>query len=211
MSARIYLTMDLVGCRFDRLVVIRRASATSSRNIRWECLCDCGEMTVVQGGSLKNGRTRSCGCLQKEIATKHGMEDTLTYTTWAQMKTRCLNPRHRWYSYYGGRGIRVCRRWLQFENFLADMGVKPKGMTLDRLDNSGDYSSGNCRWATREVQQNNRRNTRFLLFRGKRQSVMQWCRELGIAERLIRGRLRLGWSPERIFTEPTDFKRSTRA
>src|SRR5438045_635072 len=139
---------NLVGLRFNRLVVTARADDLSLGNPRWHCQCDCGSETVAQGGALTTGRQKSCGCLQRETATKHGMEGSLTYTTWAQMKARCLNPEHRSYALYGGRGITVSESWLKFENFFSDMGVKPKGKSLDRIDNDGNYESGNCRWAT---------------------------------------------------------------
>lgn len=157
--------IKLTGRRFDRLLVIR-ASPKRGRNgiVRWICLCDCGNRTVVDGPVLRNGRTRSCGCLQIEIAQLpiHGhSRGSRTYCTWSNMIQRCTNPNNTKYRFYGGRGIKVCRRWFKFENFLADMGVRPIGKTIDRYpDNDGDYELDNCRWATPKQQVNNQRRRR---------------------------------------------------
>lgn len=159
--------IDLVGQSFGRLMVLGRAGIASNRRATWRCRCVCGRETIVIGGDLRSGRTRSCGCLRKElrvrkIALKHGHKanniTTRTYNSWQGMLKRCTDPKSISYPRYGGRGIKVCERWLHsFENFLADMGERPDSTSLDRKDNDGNYEPGNCRWATFKEQANNKR------------------------------------------------------
>lgn len=164
-----------VGKRFGRLVVVGSAAPLENGRSRWLCRCDCGVEKEVSASCLSQGRTKSCGCLRRENAakrspkanaarTKHGhaREDKgdrhPLYRTWQGMRERCRDPGNVSYKYYGGRGITVCERWESFENFLADMGEKPSpDLTLDRIDNDGNYEPGNCRWATPEQQTKNRR------------------------------------------------------
>jgi hypothetical protein len=118
------------------------------------------------------------------------------------MLKRCRNEAHKFWRHYGGRGITVCDRWLKFENFLADMGERPKGKTLDRIDNDGNYHHGNCRWATAEQQSQNRRTAVVLEFRGKRLPITEWCRSKSLSRNVVYLRLRRGWSAERALTTP---------
>lgn len=155
---------DIIGRAFGDLTVLSREPNRGTRAI-WKCRCSCGATVSVVGKELRKG-TRSCGCLRsrtaKRLHTRHGRSETPLYNIWTLMLKRCINPRDRFYASYGGRGIRVCARWrgpTGFENFLADMGERPAGMTLDRRDNDGHYEPGNCRWATRFEQAHNKRNT----------------------------------------------------
>jgi len=160
--------IDITNQKFGRLTTVRRV-ATVKKRAMWECVCECGNMTITAGHLLRRGDTRSCGCLGPELASQrgkilfrkhgHAVLRTPEYRAWASMKERCLNPRHRFYSYYGGRGITICERWmLSFEKFLSDMGSRPSSKhSLDRRDNNGNYEPENCRWATAKVQMHNRR------------------------------------------------------
>lgn len=140
------------GTRFGKLVVLGYMEDPRP-GAYWLCQCDCGSEVTRAGGSLRAGLTISCGCAQKP----RGWYRSPAWHSWWGMKNRCLNPNDTHYEYYGGRGITVCDRWLEFTNFLADMGERPAGLTLDRVDTDGDYEPGNCRWATWSEQRMNQR------------------------------------------------------
>jgi hypothetical protein len=149
----------LTGRRFGNLTVIGQSS-TPSKNLRWHCCCDCGEIIEARGDALKSGGVTSCGCFGRErhrkAVTKHGMTMTPTWISWRNMLARCGYVRDKKFYAYGARGITVCKRWSRFENFLADMGKRPPKTTLDRIDGTRGYYPENCRWADVFVQRHNR-------------------------------------------------------
>lgn len=203
---------DLTGQRFGRLLVLEQAAALSPGNPRWKCQCDCGNVTYSQGGSLRSGRHLSCGCLQRERATKHGMERSAEYMTWAQMKSRCTNPNHPSFAGYGGRGIKVCPQWLlSFEQFLADMGRRPEGHSLERIDNEKGYAPSNCRWASMKEQNNNRRNNVRLEMDGESRTLTEWADKLGISPITVKSRLKAGWSVTDALLRPVDKRKATKS
>lgn len=147
------------GETFGELTALRIIPKSRTHTTRWLCRCSCGVEIAVISGSLRGGNTGSCGCKTAEWRSlKHGMTKTPTYRGWHGMRQRCANPKATGFKNYGGRGIKVCERWLDFENFLADMGERPEGRTLDRFpNNDGNYEPGNCRWATSKQQADNKR------------------------------------------------------
>lgn len=204
---------DMTGLRFTRLSVIGYAGKSENNtDTMWFCKCDCGKSIKVRAFCLSSGNTSSCGCLKAELSAKrkmtHGMSGSKTHMIWSSMIQRCHNPKNKRYHSYGGRGITVCERWHNFENFLEDMGSKPDGLSLDRKDNNSGYCKKNCRWATNEEQGSNRRNNRLLTLFGKTQTTKQWADELNIDRALIKDRLnKLRWSDEEALLIPSGVSR----
>lgn len=190
-----------VGDTFGRYRVLAKAESDAKHNARWLCRCECGVERVVMQQSLTAGRSKSCGCLHREIVANanrtHDGTDTPEYQTWCRMLSRCRNTRDKRFSDYGGRGISVCERWLCFEAFRDDMGPRPHRKSLDRIDCNGNYEPHNCRWATASEQQRNRRTTRMIEFNGERHDVTTWAEKLGIPVGTLNARLRRGWTVER--------------
>jgi hypothetical protein len=200
---------DLTNQKFGRVTVIKEAGKYEKNgSYKWECQCDCGTIFIIIGYSLTKGKTISCGCYNKEKATKHNHnlkgKTSSTYYSWVSMKTRCYNPNHPSYDNYGGRGITVCDRWKDsFNNFLADMGERPKGMTIDRIDNNKNYEPSNCQWASNKQQHNNKRSNHLITYQDRTQTLTQWAEELNINRATLYSRINTHrWNVAKAFTTP---------
>ena len=202
---------DLTGCKFGRLTVAQYSHRVGQQHL-WLTVCECGKQQVVYGSNLTRGHTQSCGCLQVERASfahigrvyratnlRHGMSNSPTFRAWGGAKNRCLNPKNKKYKIYGARGIKICERWMRFENFLADMGIKPPGTSLGRIDNNGNYEPGNCRWETPLQQANNTRTNRFIQFNGETRTLAEWARLKGLGRATLALRVKKQWPPEKLF------------
>lgn len=194
---------DLTGQKFGRLFVIGRANNKSGKP-HWLCKCDCGNEVVVEGYNLKTGHTRSCGCLQKETnikrLTTHDLSKSRIYRTWRAIKNRCFNKNLKEYKNYGGRGIIVCAEWLNdFQAFYdwSIMNGYTDELTIDRIDNDGNYEPLNCRWTTRKEQANNRRMCRIFTYNGVTKNYKQWCDFLNINYKTFHTRISRGWEIEK--------------
>jgi hypothetical protein len=192
----------MTGQRYGRLTVLS-FFGTKHEQSQWLCRCDCGIEKVVYRLALVRNVTRSCGCLQKDMhvlkLTKHGQSRTSEYKAWHAMIQRCENSNNQKWHRYGGRGIRVCDRWHVFANFVADMGSRPEGMTIDRIDNNGMYEPSNCRWATQMQQGNNRNNNRRFHILGETITLSEAARKYAISKGTVRSRLRYGWDEHSAF------------
>lgn len=181
--------IDRTGVRFGRLVVVERVfTADKTFGVTWKCLCDCGNEKTVPAARLVGGNTKSCGCLQPEsnrenakINVTHGKSETAEYATWLRIRSRCnckTNPK---YHRYGGRGIKICDRWDDFDNFHHDMGDRPSPKhSIDRINNDGDYEPGNCRWATNDVQAANKSTARVITHCGITDTLTGWSERLSM-------------------------------
>lgn len=191
------LSVDLQGQRFGHLIVLTSDRRRGRK--AWLCQCECGNRTVVITADLNSGNIKGCGCLVR----LHGMSKTRAHRTWRLMLTRCFNSHERSWKLYGGRGIKVCDRWKQsFLNFYGDMGDPPPGMSIDRINNDGNYEPENCRWATAKEQARNKSSSRLLSYGGKTQSMAAWAEERGIRLGTLHARLVRGWSVERAINVP---------
>ena len=178
----------------------------------WSCQCECGAIKKVRADHLRAGLITSCGCLRSELLVARNISRTAhghaadwsrspTYISWTAMLTRCRNPNADSFQRYGAIGIGVCERWLVFENFLADMGERPAGTSIDRRDNAKGYEPINCRWATAQDQENNKTNNLIVEAEGRRQTIMQWSREKGLYYHTLLKRIQAGWPVDRALNE----------
>ncbi|MEN6312759.1 MAG: hypothetical protein ABFD25_00770 [Clostridiaceae bacterium] len=209
----VVVRIDLTGKKFNNLLVIKLSSKTDNGGRSyWDCLCDCGRITTVEGYNLKSNSTKSCReCGTSRSALKqttHGKTNTKLYYTWINMKTRCNNHNYEMYKNYGGKGIRVCEEWkdyLTFEKWALLNGYQD-GLSIDRKDNSMDYSPENCRWATMKTQQNNRTNNRLITFRRETLTLKQWAEKLHLVYGTLQRRCHLGYPIEKVLSK-TDYRR----
>jgi len=205
---------NLIGQKFGRLTVIRFAGKSKYHIACWLCECDCGNVITTRGSCLKNGSAQSCGCLRKENALKacttHGLsggrnQPKRIYRIWRNMKSRCSNPKTPKYKNYGGRGITVCSDWLTFENFYnwAMANGYRDNLTIERIDNDGDYCPENCKWATYKEQALNSRQNHIISYEGKSKTLKEWAAILGMKYTTLEARLnQYGWDIEKAINEP---------
>lgn len=184
---------DLAGKRFGRWLVLSDSGERKNGGILWRLQCDCGSTALRLADGLKNGDSKSCGCYDRQAAaercTKHGMYRTPTYSSWASMIARCTNPRSKAYAAYGAVGIGVCAEWLEFEAFHDDMGDRPAGTSIDRIDNRKGYSKENCRWATATEQARNRSYCRWFYFENAVRSLQDIAQMCGLDAAFINQRV----------------------
>lgn len=181
--------LNMVGQKINNLLVLSLEPKDPKKPQTILCRCDCGREKIIRANAVKYQISKTCGKCSYPRFVKHGMYNTKLYHAWYAILERCNNPKDQAYKNYGGRGIRVCERWLEFKNFFADMGERPKGKSIDRIDNDGPYSPENCRWATREEQRNNTRSNRFYTYKGEKLSLRQWARRYKIDHRTLAYRL----------------------
>lgn len=202
--------IDITGNVYSRLTVLEYLGGRKGRAM-WKCKCQCGNIVVVPGKNLRNGRRKSCGCLRHEELVarnqgmaKHNMSQSRLHKTWSGMKSRCYYENDISYKLYGGRGIRVCDEWkddfIAFRDWALSHGYR-ENLTIDRIDTNGNYEPRNCRWATVKEQANNRRSSHFLTMNGETKTIQQWSDELGIKDVTIHARLKNGWGIEKALTE----------
>ncbi len=202
--------INLKGQTFGKLNVVMFAGKRG-KNLLWLCTCECGGQSIVLGGNLRRGLSKSCGCQRKIITserkTTHGHankgKESSTYNVWLSMKGRTGNPANRAYKHYGGRGITMCDDWFNsFESFLRDMGERPADRSIDRIDNNQGYYKDNCRWATLKEQANNKRSNVLYEYDGKKLNLTQWANLLNISRESLSSRFKYGWSIEKILGTP---------
>lgn len=196
--------VDLTGRQFGRLRVLGRGKSTKA-GLYWTCKCSCGTVLDVFGGSLRYGKTKSCGCNMAPLKHGHarrGSKRTKTYNVWATMLSRCRRPNDPAYPRYGGRGISVCERWLKYENFITDMGEAPARTYLDRRGNDGNYEPSNCNWVYPTQSARNTSRNVWLTHRGMTLCLTDWAKLTGVSRDTLNGRYNSGWEIGRLLDTP---------
>lgn len=207
---------NLTNQKFGRLLVVSKFGSKNNK-VYWNCICDCGNNVLVTTSNLKCNKIKSCGCLKSEILTKrnikHNQRNTKLYDIWKTIKQRCFNPNCNSYHNYGGRGITICENWKDnynsFYQWSIENGYK-EGLTIDRIDNNGNYEPSNCRWTTRLVQGNNTRTNKYITINNETKSLADWCRFYNISYFLVQQRINKSkWDIiKALTTPPRNFKTS---
>lgn len=198
-------SIDLTGKTFNFLTVIQEAAKSNSGKRRWLCRCVCGTEKIVHGYAITSEETKSCGCKRNELQIAaqgtHLMSKSNIYSVWVAMKSRCINQNDKNYRWYGGRGISICDRWSEsFSSFIEDMGPRPTGHSIERIDNNGPYEPSNCRWASREEQARNRSNTKFLSIGGEKKPLAELADIHGLTYETVYQRKLRGASDEQALS-----------
>ena len=188
------MAYDLTGQRFGRLLVLKKSDENiqkKSKLIMWHCICDCGNEVDIRSQDLRSGKTQSCGCLHKDIISTHGLPRNRLYQIWIDMRSRCNNKNLKCYYNYGGRGIKVCEEWDDYQSFYnwsMNNGYMDE-LTIDRIDVNGNYEPNNCKWSTKLEQENNRRNNRFSYYNSEKMTIADFKRITGISRNFITNNL----------------------
>lgn len=207
--------VDLTGQRFGRLTVVEKSSPDKHGTMRWLCLCDCGTEKVIRGDKLRTGEIMSCGCFQRECSANrakelgkrsktHGLSGTHLYCVYDNMIKRCYNEKCERYPRYGGRGISVCKEWLDNRCVFYDWAINngyEEGLTIDRIDVNSGYSPENCRWITQRAQANNRSTNVFLCYNGVSHTISEWSDITGIPRSRLYDKYEKGMTPEEILSK----------
>lgn len=204
--------IDLTGKKFGRWTVLERGENGKNGYARWITKCECGNYSLVRTSDLKNNNSQSCGCLKKELCKKqhttHGMINTRTYHIWEGIKTRCKNSKFIYFKYYGGRGIRYCKRWENFKNFFEDMGECPLDKQIDRIDNNKGYFKENCRWVTSQENNRNKRNNTLITYNSETKCLTEWAEKIKINPRTLSDRInKLNWTIKEAIEIPVGSRR----
>ena len=218
-----------IGEKYGRLTVIEYAGLNKNNAALWKCKCDCGNERIVMGAVLRSGKTKSCGCLQRVVAKEtvqkynnspeykpvrhitHGLHSTRLFGIWCRMKGRCYNSKSTQYRYYGAKGVKICDEWLTDFKAFYDWSMAngyQDDLTIDRINNDGNYSPDNCRWANHSEQMLNRSNTVFVEYNGEKKPLAVWCRIYGVNYKRAHAKYRKGFSPE-VYLSPTHRRNST--
>lgn len=207
--------IDLTNQKFGRLIVIKRMENNKFNQVQWLCKCDCGNETIVTANTLKTKNTRSCGCLKKEqdkinIAKKtHNMSNTRLYNIWRGMKSRCNCSTNKKHKFYYDKGIKVCDEWknnfINFYNWAINNGYK-EDLTIDRINNDGNYEPNNCRWATYAEQNNNQSNNIKINYKGKEWKIKELSEKYNIKRATLCDRLKRGWTIQKALNTPVKTK-----
>lgn len=201
--------IDLAGKKFNRLLVVKEVDRNKYGTRQWLCKCDCGKYIIDTSSHITTGHTKSCGCYKiefaKKVFTKHGGKHSRLYNIWCSMKQRCYDEHCKNYKRYGGRGITVCDEWNNnyecFRDWSMGNGCKDD-LTIDRINNNGNYEPDNCRWTTRDIQSNNKSSNHIITYHGITKTVKQWSKDLNIKYGTLLSRFLRGWSIERALTQP---------
>lgn len=200
--------LDLKNQKFNRLTVLEFIGYEGKRKL-WKCRCDCGNIVNVVTFRLTTNKIKSCGCLRNEKlierSTKHNMRYSRIYNTWRSMRSRCSNPKNPAYKNYGGRNIKVCDEWQNSFKAFYEWSLKngyKDDLTIDRINNDGNYEPSNCRWVDRKIQNNNTRHNRLITYQDKTMNISQWAEYVGLTYSCLKTRLYNGWSIEKALTTP---------
>lgn len=206
MSKHAHNFIDLAGQRFGSLTVVKFVGVDSGKQVKWECLCDCGTVITRSTEGVKKNKNKSCGCIREKIIykTKHGLYGKRIYNIWKTMHSRCERENDISYKYYGAKGVTVCPEWSDVEVFSdwANINGYSDTLTLDRIDNAVRYEPNNCRWSTMLEQENNRSDNRLLEYNGEADTLSNLCRKYNKNYSTMQYRLRIGWAVDRAFSEP---------